>query len=332
MLSADDFCPRFLVIVLFVTVLLWTPAVHADTSAVVPLDFTNDFNVSEALVGFISFATTPGISSASLELKWPEDQQAGDLDKTSIELEFDIDLRSRYFKLFTGIGFNHISLKDNFRTENLDGDPVFIEPDRDLYAGRLSGGLTFQVTPYLRATPYVSIILSELDSKTTIRGDVDLDATDPDLRAFLENFKTKSTTLAGTLELEYDRWFERRRIELFGRYTYNYTETFDETEDFLISSGDVNVIDFEGRWSAPTGLRAFGVPLRWKLIGGYTHLLDLDKEAIGFRYFFEYGGGFDLEVDVQPLGLVNLRNIGLNLVGITGDDLTGWSFGISLTN
>ena len=310
----------------------WAPVIHADTSPLVPPDFARGFDLSEALVALVSFATTPGVNSANFTISWPDDQPNIDVEKNSLELEFDIDLRTRYFKLFTGIGLSHIDWNDKFKTQNTDGDTVFGDPDRDLYAARLSGGLAFQVTPHILATPYLSFIISKLDSETSVKGNADLSEIDPALRPFIEDFNTKATTLAGTLELKYDRWFDRRRIEVFGRYTYSYTNTFDESEDFIDSSGDVSVLDFEGRWTAPTGLRIFGIPLRWKLIGGYTNLLDVDKESLGFRYFFEYGGGLDLEVDVRPLGLFNVRNIGLNLVGIAGDDITGWSFGISLTN
>jgi hypothetical protein len=315
-----------------VLALQWATVIHADTSPLVPPDFAKGFDLSKALVGLVSFATTSGVSSANFKISWPDDQPNIDVEKNSLELEFDIDLRTRYFKLFTGIGLSHIDWNDKFKTQNTDGDTVIGDPDRELYAARLSGGLAFQVTPHILATPYLSFILAKLDSKTSVRGNADLDNIDPALRPFIEDFNTKLTTLAGTLELKYDRWFDRRRLEVFGRYTYSYTDTFDESEDFIESSGDVSVLDFEGRWTAPTGLRICGIPLRWKLIGGYTNLLNLDKESLGFRYFFEYGGGLDLEVDVKPFGLFNLRNIGLDLVGIAGDDITGWSFGISLTN
>lgn len=324
--------PRFLSIVLCTIVFQWTTVIQAQTVPTPPPDFVSGLDISEALVALVSFATTPGISSANFEISWPDDQPHVDVEKYSIELELDFDLRSRYFKLFAGIGFNYFNWDDKLVSQNSVGETVIIDPDRDIYAARMSGGLTFQLTPHIRATPYLSFILAELDSKSTVRGTDDLDNLDPALRPFVEDFNTKSTTLAGTLELKYDRWFDRRRIEMFGRYTYSYTDTFDESEDFIESSGDVNVLDFEGRWTAPTGLHIRGIPLRWKLIGGYTHLLDVDKESLGFRYFFEYGGGFDLEVDVRPFDLFNLRNVGLNLVGITGDDISGWSFAISLTN
>ena len=97
-------------------------------------------------------------------------------------------------------------------------------------------------------------------------------------------------------------------------------------------SNDVDIFDLEGRWTAPTGLRPFGIPLRWKLIGGYTYLYDIDKDSLGFDDFLKYGAGLELEADVKLFDFFDLRNIGLNLVGIAGDDITGWSIGISFPN
>ncbi len=77
-------------------------------------------------------------------------------------------------------------------------------------------------------------------------------------------------------------------------YEESYTDTFDESKDFAKSSGDVGILDLEGRWTAPTGLRSFGIPLRWKLIGGYFHLYDVDKLSLGFDSFFKY------EVSLEP--------------------------------
>ena len=304
-------------------------AVHAD---VVPPDFVSDFNVSEALAALVSFASTPGVKSADLTIDWPNDQPSVKLTKNALELEADFNLPTQHFKLFTGIGFSHINFENPFRAQTDDGGSVRVDPEIDVYAARLSGGLTFQLIPQIQITPYVSFILSEVENETGVRDNVDIGPIPPELEVLLTDWDFNTGTVAGTLELKYDQWFGRRRIEMFGRYTYSYTESFNESDESVESSDDVKVIDFNGRWTAPTGLRMFGIPLRWKLLGGYTRLINVDKEALGFRYFFEYGGGLDLEVDVRPFNLFNLRNIGFNVVGIGGDDVTGFAFGISLTN
>ena len=329
--ASNRFGTRFLLIVLIV----YAPGltvIHAATSPLDSTDFARGFDISEALVALVSFATTPGIQNANSTVEVPDDQPNIELNRTSFEIGRSFGLRSRWLKLFGGFGLSHIYLNDPVKVQNTDGDTIIGNPERDLYAVRLSGGLAFQLTPHIKATPYMSFIISELDSKLTVSGNADLSAIPPELKPFFEDFSTKATTIAGTLELNYDRWFDRRRIELFGRYTLGYTNTFDESKDFIKSSGDVEILDLEGRWTAPTGIRAFEIPLRWKLIGGYTRLYDIAKSSLGFEYFFKYGAGLDLEVDVKLFDFFNLRNIGVNLVGIAGDDITGWSIGISFTN
>ena len=302
-------------------------------SPVVPPRFIRDTNLSRSLVALVSFTTTPGVTNANYKISWPPDQPQQELTKSALELEFNIDLPGRYVKPFVALAFSDIDLNDKFQTTNTDGDPILVDPERELRSIRLSGGLTFQMTRRLRLTPYVSYIPSKLESKATVSGNADLDNIDPEvLKAFLLDFETKSNTFAGTLEARYDHWFGEGRIELIGLYTYSYTHTYDETFDFLDSSGSVNVLDFDARWTAPTGLRFFGVPLRWKVFGSYTDFLDLQKDDLGFTYFFEYGGGFDFEVDYRALGVFNLRNAGIEVSGVVGDDITGWSIGIVVRN
>lgn len=66
-------------------VLQWAPVIHADTSPLVPPDFAKGFDLSKALVGLVSFATTPGVSSANFKISWPDDQPNIDVEKNSLE-------------------------------------------------------------------------------------------------------------------------------------------------------------------------------------------------------------------------------------------------------
>ena len=214
-LAHHRFGPLFILIVL----LVFTPVAtvsHADTGLLVPTDLDRGFDISEALVALVSFATTPGIQNANSTVDWSDDQPNIDLKRTSFEIGRRFGWRSRWFKLFGGIGLSHVFMNDPLKVQNTDGDTVKGDPERDLYAARLSGGLAFQLTPNIRATPNLSFVISELDSETTVSGNADLSNIPPRLKLFFEDFNTKATTVAGTLELNYDRWFDRRRIELFG--------------------------------------------------------------------------------------------------------------------
>lgn len=305
---------------------------HAQSDTLIPPEFISDTDVSQGIVGLVGFATTPGVANASYRVSWPDNQPSFDIRRTSLKLERDFDLRGRPFKVFGGVGLNYIKLDDNFFAPTTSGNVLLVEPDREISTARLSAGVTLQLDAHLSIRPYLSAVLTDIDSETTVTGDADLENLAPELRAFLLDFSTKARTLAGTLDVRYDRWMEQQRLQLIGRYTYSYTSTYDEAFDFLDSSGGVNILDLEARWSGPTGKRLFGFPLRWKLLGGYTNFLDLDKESLGFRYFVEFGAGLELDLDSRPMGLFNLRNVGLNLRGLTGDDVDGWTLELTLEN
>lgn len=324
---------RFLLSILSIIALQWATTAEAGISSVVPPRFIRDINLSRTLLALVSFTTTPGVTNANYKINWPPEQPAYELSKSSLELSGNIDLPGRDIKPFFALAFSNIDLNGNIVTTNTDGDPIGINVERELKSVRLSGGLAFQVSPGLSLTPYVSYISSKLKSKATVTGNADLGNINLEIfKAFLLDFESKSDTFSGSLEARYDKWFGEGRMELIGLYTYSYTNTYDETFAFLDSSGSTNVINVNARWTAPTGFRPFGVPLRWKVFGGYTDFLDLEKNNLGFTSFFEYGGGFDLEVDYKALGIFSLRTIGIDVSGIAGDDITGWSIGIVFRN
>ncbi len=324
---------RFQLTILSILALQWATAAEAGVSSVIPPRFIRDTNLTQSLVALVSFNTSPGITNANYKISWPPDQPVAEASKSTLEIGFNIDRPGRFIKPYVALAFSDIDFNDIFVTTNTDGDPIVVNPERELRSIRLSGGLTFQMSPRFTLKPYVSYIYSELESKANVTGNADLGNIDFEvLKAFLLDFETKSNTFAGTLEAKYDHWFGEGRMELIGLYTYSYTNTFDETFEILDSSGDNNVVVFNARWTAPTGLRPFGVPLRWKVFGGYTDFLDLQKNDLGFTHLFEYGGGFDFEVDSRALGLFNLRNLGIEVSGIVGDNINGWSIGIVIRN
>ena len=311
--------------------LLQVPSAGA-SSVVVPPDALRDVDLSRSLVALVAFATTPGITNASYTIDWPDDQPEADLDKSAITIEPKFNLQGRSFRIFTGFAVSRIKLNDRLNATNEDGEAVSLDPERDLLSIRGSAGLEFRLSTHWIFTPYASFIYSDMDSTTTVRGNVDTKTSDPNLQGYLVNWSTKSYSLAGTLKLKYDRWFERKRLELQGLYTYTYVDTFDESADFVESSGGINSINLEARFSAPTGLQLKGIPIRWQVYGAYTDFLDLRKDDLGFTHYFELGGGFDFEVDVQALAIFNLRNIGLEVAGIKGDDIKGWRLSIIVRN
>jgi hypothetical protein len=282
-------------------------------------------DVAQALVTLVSFATASGVKNATYTIDAGPGQPDVEVTKASLELSGNLVRSTRSIELFGGMGIHRIHLVRPIEIPRDDGDPARLTLERDLQAARLSGGLSLRITRHLRATPYVSFTYA------SISGDV------PDPGAFmpqflLEAFETSSATVSGTAELKYDRWLKLQRVVVIGHVIYGYTRTFDESDAQLAASGDMTVLDVEGRWTGPTGLRLQGLPVRWKLVGGYTELLDAEKDSLGFRRFLEYGGGADLALDVKVLDLFNLRYLGLIFTGIVGDDVTGWSFGLTFGN
>ncbi len=81
-LAYNRFGPLFILIVILVFIPGATVS-HADTNLLVPTDLDRGFDISEALVALVSFATTPGIQNANSTVDWSDDQPNIDLKRTS---------------------------------------------------------------------------------------------------------------------------------------------------------------------------------------------------------------------------------------------------------
>ena len=98
---------------------------------------------------------------------------------------------------------------------------------------------------------------------------------------------------------------------------------------FTRSSNAVDRSGKRARWSAPTGLYTRGRPWRWSTFLSHTNFVNLDKQALGFSYYFELGAGISYEINVRPLDWFGLRFIGFEAGAILGDDVDGYAVGIT---
>ena len=116
-------------------------------------------------------------------------------------------------------------------------------------------------------------------------------------------------------------------LELILRYDFMRLETTtstDRAQDFSENSQRaVARLDFTG----PTGIDAFGSPLRWRTKLAYRRFLSAAGEAIGFDDFIEVGAGLEFSVlEKVPL----LSQLSLSGSVIYGDNVRGWSFGVGV--
>ncbi len=176
------------------------------------------------------------------------------------------------------------------------------------------------------ARAYVSGVYSQMKSVSVTSSDIDAASLPPELRAALQDSDLDAWSVAPTVSLHYDRWWGARRFQLDGFYTFSYTDTFDASSSVLDTSGFTNTMAFRATFTAPTGLRVFDMPITWHAYADNTTFLPPDRDALGFSTLFQLGGGLELDVSTNVLGLFFVKYVGFRATYIIGDDVEGNAF------
>jgi hypothetical protein len=285
-------------------------------------------DIQQAAVALVHVVTTPEVESAifRVDRKYRE----ADLSRSTAGFGTDFLIYNQVFDGYWGAALSTGTLDETFELTGSDGEPVLLDIERDVESAQLSAGLALPFTGHFKLRPYISGSYIRLDSDTDIlAGDDALELPPGYLTWSADGFSTTAT-----LEGIYDQWQDNGgRLQLVGVYSlaylHNESDIEGDVERSLDNSGWGHTLELSARWSAPTGLYTRGRPWRWSTYLSHTNFIDLEKEALGFSYYFELGGGISYEVNVRPLDWFGIRFIGFEAGLILGEDVDGYSVGIS---
>jgi hypothetical protein len=102
----------------------------------------------------------------------------------------------------------------------------------------------------------------------------------------------------------------------------------------LSGNSTARTLGFWGRYRAPIGIEAFGLPMRWVSDTSVSIYLGDQREALGFAWSVKVGAGieFDIgrhETSAFGLTLTRVRLMGYYFYGDGG--ITGTSIGIGMS-
>jgi hypothetical protein len=138
----------------------------------------------------------------------------------------------------------------------------------------------------------------------------------------------------GSLMLAYYDFREEGDVDIELRYTYLLLETFGDTVPAARGRSDAQTLGLWARYRWPTGVEAFGRPVRWVLDGSATTYFGDQQDVMGFTWAVKAGGGIEFDTGRWELGAFGLNLNRVRLVGryFRGDNnVTGYSFGIGMT-
>ena len=138
----------------------------------------------------------------------------------------------------------------------------------------------------------------------------------------------------GSMVLAYYDKRPARDIDVELRYTQLHQETFGDTIRGARGAGDAKTLGLWARYRWPTGMEAFGRPVRWVLDGTFTSYLGDQKEQLGFAWGAKVGGGLELDVGRYEVGAMGLYLSRVRLIGryfFADKNITGASVGLGVS-
>lgn len=138
----------------------------------------------------------------------------------------------------------------------------------------------------------------------------------------------------GSLMLAYYDYREEADVDIELRYTHLLLETFGSTMESARGRADAQTLGLWARYRWPTGLEAFGRPVRWVLDGTATTYFGDQQEVMGFTWAVKAGGGIEFDTGRWELGAFGINLNRVRFIGryFQGDNnVTGYSFGIGMS-
>ena len=194
---------------------------------------------------------SPGVSGARFNVTRGGSDPDYDLWKVNIGTSRVRPLENLDFDLYVEGGVGYLETDENSFGSELVGDSaLLVKTDRKVYSGHFGIGPSFPIAEHFRLTPILRFALSRFDNKTGL-GELDDDANSPDDVLRLD-WNLSAATLAGALQLRYERARADRRIEGKATFTHAYTNVFDAPSSRLEYNGHNDIFTLLGRYTAPT--------------------------------------------------------------------------------
>lgn len=271
------------------------------------------------------FGATPGVSTAIFNVD--HSRPGTDLTLRTLQLPLKHELAPvadgirPYGELTLGYG-------DANETADLDLAPprqTRIDASFDSYSVLSGVGATIVFGPHLSVRPIVLAGYSRLEGDANFKGPFaeELKSASSGL---IDELSIDALLLGGALQAKV-AWSLDERIHFTGetRYNHFYARNFNASDSVLETSDHFGVFTVRTEVEGPMPLMVFGRQTRWIAFAGATYLPGDVKAALDFDYFFEVGSGIAIADVVDGVSGLSAR---ASL--IVGEDVIGWSAGLSL--
>jgi hypothetical protein len=283
--------------------------------------------VRESAIAFVNTTTSPGIEGATLTVD--DGNRQSEQWRSSLGFAAEFTLKNPIYNGYWGLALIGGSLQDEVSVTGDTGQPIKLDFTRDVIALRGSFGLSYPMTQYFKLRPYLSLVVSDLQTEGTIEDYIStLPGSNPVTAAPFKSSAQMIST-SGTIDALYSRWYGHNRLELSAHYTLIYTDSFSEDTPVLETEAWNDVLQLKSRFSGPTRLTTSGRPWRWLFYANHTNFLSQENISLGYTSLLEFGAGMEWQMNMKPLDWFGWQMIGLKLGVITSQNVDGYFLGLT---
>jgi hypothetical protein len=273
-------------------------------------------DVTGLLTGIVNFGALPDIASANFFVE-PDDKLS------TLKLPFGTDLEVADgpvgLHIEGGVGYLTVDDRVDFGTTQADVDWRGV-------SGFFGGGPAISLGATTKVRPILDLVISYLENDADYRG-ADAELFDQALRGLLYDAHLSTIGPALALEVEHKEPVgDDGTITFAGRYTHLFAWSFNASDEVLEGFGQSDTFSAYVELAGPTPFTFLNRDVRWNGVMANTTLFGSGADALGFDFFFEFGGGLDLAL--LPTDLFGLGTIGVRAAAITGNNVTGWTIGL----
>lgn len=198
-----------------------------------------------------------------------------------------------------------------------------VSADWTTYSAFAGAGLTLKLTPDLTFTPILNLGIANIQS------DADFGGPGAAFTSALTNgivFNWDAWVMSYGVAGRADYQIDLSRtiaLELIARYDLRWTETIhtdNAAQDFATAS---QFLTLRADLTGPTNFTVLSRPVDWRATLGYRNMIEGD--LYDTHHLVQIGGALEVSNDL-PLG----STLALSAAYFVGDDITGWSVGLSV--
>ncbi|MFV8818573.1 Solitary outer membrane autotransporter beta-barrel domain [Haliea sp. E17] len=256
------------------------------------------------------------VSLSRLEVKDYRDND--EMDILKVPLRYDLPIENSDWKLALRGTLSHSRYSSRTYLEDND----YLDAEWRADSGQLGLGLIFPWGEHWSATAVGEAGLSRLKNTADYRGPL-IEALAPLLDGVLVNWDTDVAVYSIRSGLDYDRMHGYRSgYRIKARYSYSKIRSFSESSDLPPLRADTQTATLSGEFRHPWGMDVGVFPLFGIVNAGATTFLGDDRDALGFKYYYQAGYSVALDFSASTAWI---KTVSIGYQWNQGDNVSGQS-------